>query len=243
MGEFGKSLKKLVSKKELQRTMEECYLVGAGEFQKDFFSYKEREFLIAVDGGYTYLKELGIKPHIAIGDFDSLKEMGMSEKEIEKEGLTVKRLPCEKDETDVFSALSYGLELGKREFHIYGGLGGRLDHSMANIQCLNYLKSQDAFGYLYGIKTILTVVEEESLSFRREAKGFFSLFAMDEKVQGITLEGVKYPLSNAVLTNEYPLGVSNEFIGERAVITVGKGRALLIFPYMEGGFWIRRKDG
>ncbi|RKJ44230.1 hypothetical protein D7X25_25250 [bacterium 1XD42-8] len=93
------------------------------------------------------------------------------------------------------------------------------------------------------MKTILTVVEEESLSFRREAKGFFSLFAMDEKVQGITLEGVKYPLSNAVLTNEYPLGVSNEFIGERAVITVGKGRALLIFPYMEGGFWIRRKDG
>jgi len=56
MGEFGKSLKKLVSKKELQRTMEECYLVGAGEFQKDFFSYKERELLIAVDGGYAYLK-------------------------------------------------------------------------------------------------------------------------------------------------------------------------------------------
>lgn len=221
--------------------MEQCYLVGAGEFEKKFFSYKDGELLIAVDGGYVYLKELGAKPHIAIGDFDSLEEMGIGQEEMKKEGLEIKRLPCEKDETDIFSALSYGLELGKREFHIYGGLGGRLDHSIANIQCLNYLKSQDAFGYLYGIKNILTVVEEESLSFKKETVGYFSLFAMDEKIEGVTLEGVKYPLSNAVLTNEYPMGVSNEFIGERAVVKVGKGRALLIFPYMDREFWIRRK--
>lgn len=222
--------------------MELCYLVGAGEFQKEFFSYKEGELLIAVDGGYAPLKELGIKPHIAIGDFDSLKERGISREEMEKEGFTIKSLSCEKDETDVFSALSYGLDLGKKEFHIYGGLGGRLDHTIANIQCLNYLKSQGAFGYLYGIKNILTVVEEESLSFQREAEGFFSLFAMDERVKEVTLEGVKYPLSNALLTNEYPVGVSNEFIGEKAVITIGKGRALLIFPYMDRELWIRKKD-
>lgn len=203
-----------------------CIIVGSGEFSEEHFSYQDKDYLIAADGGYQYLKELNIVPHVIIGDFDSFKienEM-MSDKDCE-----IIKLPIEKDDTDMLAAIRLALSRNLNEIHIYGATGGRIDHTFANIQCLIYIKKHRAKGFIYDGDTVITMMENETLSFKGQKKGRMSLFAIDKEVTGVTLKGFQYPLRNATITNDFPVGVSNEFIGEPSEIEVKSGMVLVIY--------------
>lgn len=196
-----------------------CYIVGAGDCSRLLLHPETEDFVIAVDGGYEYLK--GQKIDLVVGDFDSVERM--------PEHPNIIRLRPEKDDTDMLSALKEGLKAGYRLFHIYGGCGGRFDHTIANIQCLAYLAEKGAQGYLFHDRTVITLIQNDSLSFDASMKGYVSVFAYGEKAGQVTLKGLKYPLEKAVLQDNFPLGVSNEFTGEPACISVKEGRLLVVY--------------
>lgn len=199
-----------------------CYLVGAmplGNIPAP--SPGPDDLLIAADRGYATLSELGITPHVVVGDFDSLGHV--------PEHSNLIRLPCEKDDTDMGFALSYGLKLGYTRFLLLGGMGGRLDHTFANLQLLNKLSRQGAIGILAGDGQAATVITNGSFTFSPDCSGYCSVYCVSGQAHGVTLEGLKYPLQNASLTGDYPLGTSNEFLGTPARVTVRDGSLLLIW--------------
>lgn len=191
---------------------------------------EENDFCIAVDGGYAYCKLLGIEPDLIVGDMDSLPKE--QQKEIddisEKEPGRVVRLCPEKDDTDTLAALRIGMGKGYKNYRLYGALGGRMDHTIANIQCLCYLKNNGAEGIILEKGLSITVIKEEKVSFESRGKGYLSLFSLGERAEGVTITGMKYPLNKALLTNDYPIGISNEFIGEESTVEVRKGMLLAI---------------
>ena len=198
----------------------------------------------AVDGGLPRLLAQDIMPDLVLGDFDSLDNKYRPY--LEQFGALhpdrLLRLPREKDDTDTVYAARMCLELGCRELLFYGALGGRLDHTIANIQTLVWLKKQGADGYLIGKKTLVAVIGSETVLLPADYEGMFSLFALDAEVSGVTLEGMKYPMSEGTVTNSFPIGVSNEIHPEtvsgtvrgRAVVTVRSGLALMILETSAG---------
>lgn len=212
-----------------------CIVIGAGDLTLGNIAVGEEDFVIAVDGGLGYCGVLEVEPDLLIGDFDSVSEeeekaVRLLEQEIPDR---VIRLAREKDDTDMLAALKEGLARGYRQFHIYAGTGGRFDHTLANIQCLLYLKKRDAVGYLIDGTGMMLVICGEAVHFRRNLEGTLSLFSLGEKANGVTISGMKYELENAVLTNDFPIGISNEFIGEEAMISVEEGELVCMISYAQ----------
>lgn len=212
-------------------------LMCAGAYEPMELRPEPGDLVAAVDGGLERLLSQQIEPDLVVGDFDSLPAscrpwLAMLE---EKHPEKVLRLPCEKDDTDTIYAARLCLERGYEVLELYGALGGRLDHTVANIQTLAWIRDRGADGYLLGKNVLATVLEEEKVLLPKGYAGTFSLFALDPEAAGVTLEGMKYPLSEAVLTNAFPLGVSNEVRGDRrAAVTVRRGKALMILQGAEG---------
>ena len=144
--------------------------------------------------------------------------------------------PVEKEDTDSMLAVRHGLALGYRRFVLYGALDGpRLDHTVANLQTLQFLADHGAAGYLAGLTHIATVVKNASVSFSPDAAGIVSVFCMGADAKGVTIKGLKYNLTEGRLSAGFPLGVSNHFTGEKAEISVKDGSLLVIYQ-RENGF-------
>lgn len=197
----------------------DCYIVGAGDFYGFVKRPAEDDCVIAADGGFAVCQAEGVKPRWTLGDFDSLGCVPQTE--------NVVQMPVEKDDTDMVLAVKKGLELGCKTFHIYGGTGGRLDHTVANLQTLLYLKNHGAEGYLYDHNGYYTVLKNEKKVFDAREKGILSVFAMNGDAKGVTIAGGQYPAENAVFTCDVVLGVSNHFIGNAISVEVLDGTLLV----------------
>lgn len=199
-----------------------CYIFGASDFSGRLLPPKKGDYMIAADGGYAHLSSLGIVPDLVVGDFDSLGDMPNHPH--------ILRHPVEKDDTDTMLAVKTGLELGFREFLIYGGLGGhRLDHTVANLQTLSYIAEHGGRGYLLDEETVITAVKNGTLRFSPRARGTVSVFCLGADAEGVSLTGLKYPLNGATLTHAFPLGVSNSFTGAAAAVTVARGTVTVLW--------------
>lgn len=212
-----------------------CIVIGAGDFHlaaiPDY--NEETDIVIAVDGGLLYCGYAGLEPDIIIGDFDSVDEQLYEAIQAIELAYPEKvlRLKPEKDDTDMLVALKWGLAQGIKKFQIYGGLGGRFDHTLANIQCLLYLKNEGAEGYLFSDDGCVLVAKDEVKSFQPTLEGHLSLFSL-EKESVVTLKNLKYPLTDYTIRNDYPIGISNEFIlGSGAEITVKEGAIVIMLGW------------
>ncbi len=202
-----------------------CVIFCAGGFDGLLMPLSPGDYLIAADGGLQHALDAGLTPDAILGDFDSLGYI--------PEGANV--FPVEKDDTDAMLAIRQGLSLGFREFLLYGCLDGkRLDHTVANFQALQYLCDHGARGYLIGTDYIATVLQEEALRFPAQSQGILSVFCLGQDTQGVCLRGVQYPLENGTLTNGFPLGVSNHFIGREATVTAARGSLLCLWDRKNG---------
>ena len=205
--------------------MGSCIIFCAAEFQGLSAPIKEDDFVIAADGGLAHVKKLGITPNGILGDFDSLGYI--------PEDSTV--FPVEKDDTDAMLAVRKGLELGYREFYLYGSLDGpRLDHTVANFQTLQFLSDHGAYGYLIGKNYLVTTVKDGALRFPAGCTGIFSVFCMGSDAEGVTIHGGKYDAENVTLSAGFPLGVSNHFEGNEVTISVAKGSLLVLWDTVNG---------
>ena len=205
--------------------MKRCIVFCAGEFDRLLLPLSGQEYVIAADGGYSHANRLGLQPDCILGDFDSLGYVPQG----------AKVFPVEKDDTDMMLALRKGLAQGCKEFLIYGGLDGpRLDHTMANFQSLMFLSQQGARGYLMGKEYIATVITDGQLRLPKAKDGIVSVFCMGAAARGVSIEGLQYILENGVLEPGFPLGVSNHFVGQEAVVSVTEGSLLVLWPAEAG---------
>jgi thiamine pyrophosphokinase len=152
---------------------------------------------------------------MVIGDFDSIDfdsvQGELSDFNVGAGGSVV-RVAAEKDDTDTMICLKYGMEKGFDDFYILGGLGGRLDHTIANLQTLSFALDHDKSVWILDGKNRATLRNPGSIVIKKLQGHYISLFSYGESCGGVTIKGVKYPLENHLLTNSFPLGVSNDLM-------------------------------
>lgn len=167
--------------------MKKCIIIGAG----DFFGIPDEivgksGLVIAADGGFEHCLELGITPDTVIGDFDSL--------ESPPENCSLLRLPVEKDDTDTLAAVKYGLEKGAEVFHIFGGTGGRFDHTVANMQSLVYLSQKIKRDFYTERISLSPPLPTAQLLFPRRLREPYPSFRRETKRKGSLKEDLNIPL-------------------------------------------------
>lgn len=181
------------------------------------------DLILCADGGYRYARALGLEPDYLVGDFDTLLEQEIPP------ACRIQRHPVQKDDTDSMLAVKLGLSLGFRRFVLYGAVGGRLDHTLANVQTLLYLHAHGAEGILLGEWDEVLLHPPGRRLYPARPGSYFSVFSLTPVCRGVCLEGTEYPLQDAELTAGFPLGVSNHILGEQAAVTLGEGMLLLVF--------------
>lgn len=211
-----------------------CVIISAGSFPEVGIDLREGDFCIAADAGFGYAQRLGILPDLIVGDFDSAKdappEVLSGIREIaERDPERIVQLEVMKDDTDTLKAVKIGLSRGYRKFYLYGALGGsRFDHSLANIQTLTFIKHHGGRGYIMDKDSMLFIAENETIKFHRGNTGYLSVFSLSDVSRGVSLRGLLYSMEDGTLSNDFPLGVSNEFIiDEEAEVSVKEGTLLI----------------
>ena len=131
--------------------MDRCIIIGAKNGFPKKKNFTKRDYIIAADGGLEYCIQNKIVPDYIVGDFDSFGHVPLELlKEPAYSNTKLKQYPREKDDTDTAMAIAYGQEMGYRNFVLMGCQGGRIDHTIANIQCMKKLAQQNIKCVMYG---------------------------------------------------------------------------------------------
>ena len=195
-----------------------CTVICAGEVGT--LRVPADSFVICADGGLAHAKKAGIEPDLIVGDFDSFGQI--------PQGKNVRVHPVAKDETDSFLAADYALERGCDVFLFYGCLGGRFDHTLANLQLLRRLCLCGCHATLIGADgTRITAIRNETLSFSAALTGSIGVFSLTPESRGVTVKNLRYEAENVTLNDHTSLGASNAFCGKAAQIGVTDGMLLI----------------
>ena len=201
-----------------------CSIVSGGPFS-NLDDIENSDFIIACDKGYEYLKANNLEPDLLIGDIDSCKEI------ISK---TVKKivLPKEKDDTDTMAAIKYAIFHKFEKIKLYCSIGGRFDHTIANIQScifgikkIKNIKIYDRYNEIYFIRN-------SKIKISKKIGYSLSVFSMTDTCKNVSIKNAKYNLNNSTLQNSIPIGVSNEWIDD-AEIAVESGILMIILSKLE----------
>lgn len=177
--------------------------------------------LFCADGGVKSARSIGLTPDYLVGDWDSGGKPA--------EGIPCITLPVEKDWTDLEVAINHAMDMGARELLLCGCTGGRLDHTAANLLLLEHIAQRGGSGVIVDECNEVRLLDNSRLCMdNKPPYHYLSLIPLDRQITGVTLEGVKYPLRDAVLQRGLTLAVSNEPAAGQVRITTGSGRALLI---------------
>lgn len=180
------------------------------------------DLLLCADGGYKRALAYGLVPDGVIGDFDSMPRERV-------DGCPVITLPTHKDDTDTARCMEEGRRRGYRSFVLAGGVGGRLDHTLSNMQLLYDAALRGEEAILIGGCNQMRILLPGSYTLPRMTGWKLSLLAYTPQVKGVCLQGVEYPLSSAVLNNRFPLGVSNEWTAAQAELSFAEGALMLLY--------------
>lgn len=183
----------------------------------------EASRVIAADSGIAHARALNLTPELWVGDFDSAGS------ELEKAFAHVPRhvFPAAKDATDGEIAISEALKLGATELVLVGGFGGQIDHVMAHVFQMVELAKR-------GITTVLTSGNEEAhallqiLLFTDLSAGTRLSVIPLSHLKGLTISGVRWPLSGRDVPRGSTLTLSNECLGGRAAVGVADGEAVVV---------------
>ncbi|MBQ2697582.1 MAG: thiamine diphosphokinase [Clostridia bacterium] len=214
-----------------------CVILGAmpitPEEGQDIASIADR-FLICADAGVDNARRHGLTADLVLGDFDSLEGGAAAA------GEGALTYAVEKDDTDTMLCVKEGLARGYRRFLMYGALGGRLDHTVANITALRYLLDQDAEGWLMSHDNLVTMLQNGTRIYDRDDRyPHFSVFSYDKEAHGVVIKGGKYESQGVgeaheeaggghSLVNSFPLGVSNSIVRDQLELRVRDGVLLVI---------------
>lgn len=204
--------------------MKSCLIIGAAPCADPSYLKHLAEttgFVICADGGIDHAQRLGITPDVWIGDQDSAISQDFCSK--------TELLPREKDYTDLYCAAQYAVNNGFQMI-IFGAVtGGRGDHFLANLFLLEHLADSHVSA---------EIVDEQNRYFLHcggtmclscdDSYQYVSLLPLDKKIFGVTMQGLKYPLTGAVIERKNVISVSNEPISDEFIIQIERGTALVV---------------
>ena len=197
-----------------------CYIFGSLDVTELKNIPDKNDMIIAADKGILNTQKFNLPADYIVGDFDSLDYVPAGDNVIQH--------PVMKDDTDLLLAIKTGFKNGYKSFRIFGCLGGeRLDHTIATIQAASFITENGGDAVFYDGDTTLSLHKDEAVTFTEASKGFVSVFAYTPSAT-ISEKGLLYELDKRTITQNYPLGVSNEFTGKEATITIHDGTALII---------------
>ncbi len=182
------------------------------------------DFIVCADSGYSFAKKAGLTPNLIIGDFDSLKEELPQNTEVVK-------LNTHKDDTDTEHCVMECIRRGYKDFLLLGSIGGRTDHTFANIATLAFLSEYKYNGIARNNGEEIRILKEGSYEMNNKKGLIFSVFPYGCESVNVTYKGAEYMLNNKTLTYNVSRGISNVFVDDEAEITINRGRAILLTYY------------
>ncbi|MCM1257244.1 MAG: thiamine diphosphokinase [Roseburia sp.] len=212
--------------------MKQAVIVTGGtmdlKFALSYIHEQKPDILGAVDSGMEFFFKAGQKPHVIVGDFDSVKQDTLAFFKGQQRIDWVELVP-EKDDTDTEAAIREMIRRECEKIHILGATGSRLDHVLSNIGLLG-------IGLSEGIEILMVDpsnrirMTDKGISIRREEQfgDYVSLLPFTPKVTGLTLKGMKYPLLDYEYACFSSLGISNEIVEDEAEISFTEGVLLVI---------------
>ncbi|WP_339227651.1 thiamine diphosphokinase [Oceanobacillus sp. FSL K6-2867] len=182
---------------------------------------------IGADRGAYLIAEHGIPIEYAVGDFDSIDEY---EKEvISRNAANMEKHPTEKDETDMEIALNQAYAMNPSKIYLFGVTGGRLDHELINIQLLYVIRNKDIQAVIVDQSNQMEMLSPGIHTIEyQEAYPYISLIPFTNQVEGISLSGFYYPLTNTTITWGSTLCVSNKLLSKKGTFSFDKGIVLLV---------------
>lgn len=207
-----------------EKIVPNCYIFGGyiPEFREELVrEITENDFVICADKGIECAVSRGVKPDLIIGDFDSYKGNFPNDTEI----IT---LPVEKDDTDLHFAAKEGVKRGFTSFVLSGVTGGRIDMTYASINTLLYLFKRSESAVIMD-KSVSIYITDSSVTVKKPEKdSHLSVFPLDGEAKGVRISGATYNADNLDLMTDFPIGVSNSFKDDYALISVKEGKILVM---------------
>lgn len=201
-----------------------CVIIGGGDCSAAFLKENialENDYIICADSGYDYAFSANIVPDLLIGDFDSISAV--------PKGLNIITLPVEKDVTDCVAAFDEGVKRGFKSFVLFGGTGGRFEHTFANISLMAKASQSNMSFVMLDEKHIFRSITDSSVKIERKENQQISVFAYGGRAFGVTEIGFHYPLWDYTLDPfDGALGTSNDIIEEFGEISVQSGTLIII---------------
>ena len=198
--------------------------VGGEIFPENITEHpKSDDITVAADSGYKNAQLLGENVSVLVGDFDSFDCSGVSDK------IKKIQVPEKKDFSDTQLAVDTALKMGADDIVIIGGISGRIDHTLANLSIIKTLALSGIHAVITDGKNRVRYINSTSTLVAKSGYKYLSLIADGKKIKGVDIEGCKYPLKNATLSqSDQSLSVSNELLGNCALISVRKGGLYVI---------------
>jgi thiamine pyrophosphokinase len=212
--------------------MDSAYLFLNGEFEQEntrAIPIKNESLIVAVDGGIRHLAALEIIPDILIGDLDSVEANQL--RWCRQQNVVILQYPPEKNETDFELALEYVITQGAGKIIVFGALGGRIDHTLANISLISSSR--------YDGRDIKIIAAREEIFFIQpscivngKTGDLISLLPWGNMVEGVTTTNLKYVLQDETLYPDRSRGMSNVMMADNAIIECRKGKLLCVHKFM-----------
>ena len=196
------------------------------DYIRDVVNYNKYELIIAVDGGANHLYKMGIMPNYILGDLDSIDEE--IRKYYESSEVVFKKFPTKKDETDAELAVWLVEEEGLLGIDIYGALGGRIDHELANIQLLYYILERGMYPRIISENEEIYILKNDEMNLKGNIGDNVSIIPIMGDARGITLANMEYSVEELDLKYSITRGISNVMEAEEAFINVRDGCMLVV---------------
>lgn len=190
----------------------------------------ERALVIGADGGALVADRAGVPPDVVLGDGDSLTRADLER--FRTAGAEVRLVAPQKDESDTELCLLEAVARGIAEIQLIGALGGaRPEHTLANIALLALPELADRTVSIVHRASRMELLGSPTgpsrFTIRGRAGDFISLQPLGEGAEGVTTEGLRYPLKDEPLPYGPSRGLSNELVAERATVSIRRGRLLV----------------
>ena len=196
-------------------------IIGGAPELPDIEKIDKSSVIICADKGYDHCVSLNLKPHLVVGDLDSVANKIPSDI-----GLIVKD---EQENTDTYLAVHYAKTHGATKIDIFSCMGGRFDHTMGNVSILLFCIRNNIKARLISKDNEAFIISNQEISLKNTGRKYFSLFPIFcDTASGVSIKNAKYLLDNVVLSADHPIAVSNEFEENDAIISVKSGNLLIV---------------
>lgn len=196
------------------------------ELIKVILKKENYDYIICADGGANHAYEMSIIPHFIIGDLDSVQKDIINY--YKNCNVKFEQFPSKKNETDSELCIYLADKLKCDEVHILAGLGGRIDHTLANINLLYYIRNLGMIPKIISEKEEIYIALDEEIEIEGKLGDIISVIPIKGDASGVTLKNLEYPLNDYDMKFSLPLGISNVMIDSKCSIKVEKGSVVVI---------------